>query len=122
MGRTLISQPGATIAPDINQTVAQNFKRLLGERSPETWWKQTNPVYVSGPKKGNRVSKRKLRDVLNCINSPSLDVIAAIAEAEALEPYLMLFPGLIPSDAPVLVTRSQREVITAVLAGARVQK
>lgn len=107
---------------DINIVIAENFAAILGERSPETWHRQVKPVYVSGPKKGKRISARKLRDILNCINSPSLDVIAAIAEAEQLLPYQLLFPGLHPSDAPVLMTRSQQEVIDSIRRSAQLLK
>lgn len=107
---------------DINQVVATNLLTILGGASPETWQKRADVFYVSGPKKGKKVSARKLRDLLSCINSPSLDVIAAIAEAEQLHPYQLLFPDLDPSDAPVLLSRSQQQVINSIREKAQLLK
>lgn len=109
-------------AKTINNVIAENFKRLLRGRSPETYYKQVKVVYVSGPKEGKRVSPRKLRDLLSSVNSPSLDIIAAIADAEQLHPYQLLFPGFDPDDSPVLLSRSQQEVIAEIRKAAHLLK
>ena len=106
----------------MNDVLADNFARILAGRSPETYHKVVNIRYVSGPKVGAKVSPRKLRDLLSSTNSPSLDVVAAIAAAEQLEPYQLLFPGLDPNDAPVLLSRSQQEVIADIRKAAHLLK
>lgn len=99
---------------DINQILADNFLRVLAGRSPETWKKQANPVWVSGPKKGKPLSQRLLRNILNRFNSPSLDVVASIAAAAHLLPYQLLFPQLDPSDAPILMSAAQQQLIDSI--------
>lgn len=114
--------PSRTEVVTINHVIAENFKRLLRGRSPETYYKQVQVIYVSGPKRGKRVSPRKLRDLLSSTNSPSLDIIAAIAAAEQLHAYQLLFPGFDPDDAPVLLSRSQQEVISEIRKAAHLLK
>jgi hypothetical protein len=77
---------------DLNTVVQDNIKRILGDRTPETYCKEAgNPLYyVSGAKKGKRVSERALRYAISKEQSPRLDMIAAIAAKEGIPPHHLL--------------------------------
>jgi hypothetical protein len=78
--------------PDLNAVVQENIRRILGDRTPESYCKEPGrPLYyVSGAKKGKRVSERALRYAISKEQSPRLDMIAAIAAKEGIPPHHLL--------------------------------
>jgi len=105
-------------APDPNELVAHNVKLILGERTPEAYLKEMKAAnktvcYVSGTKKGKPVGFRTLRALIKGEYSPGLDLLAAIAWAEQLELYQLLFYDFDPANAPVMVSRQQEELLEA---------
>lgn len=77
---------------DLNTVVQDNIKRILGDRTPEAYCKEAGrPLYyVSGAKRGKRVSERALRYAISNEQSPRLDMIAAIAAKEGIPPHHLL--------------------------------
>lgn len=103
---------------DINELVAANLKLILGERSPEDYCRYDDPKmalkYISGKKKGQKVAPRSLRYAVDGEQSPRLDLIAAVAAREELQPYQLLFFDFDPSNAPLMVSKEQQEVIESI--------
>lgn len=92
---------GAIPAEDINKVVQTNIAKILGERTPETYCNEKNRVlyYVSGAKKGKKVSPRALRYAISEEQSPRLDMIAAIAAKEGIAPHnLLISPDRPPAQ------------------------
>lgn len=98
-------------APDPNELLARNIKAILGSRTAEAYCKERKPVYVSGTKKGKKVGARTIRALLLGEFSPRLDFVAAIAYTEELEPYQLMFYDFDPENAPVMISRSQQDLI-----------
>lgn len=110
---TIKKQPDHGDAADPNELLATNVKAILRGRSPEDYCKEKKPVYISGTKKGKKVGSRTVRAVLSGEFSPRLDFIAAIAHAEELEPYQLMFYDFDPHNAPVMISRSQQDLLDA---------
>ena len=100
---------------DVNEVIRTNLLKILGGRKPENYCGQARDperlVYVTGGKKGRPVAPRALRYALEGVNAPRLDLIAAIAHKEGLQPYQLLFEDFDPSNAPVVVSKSQQELL-----------
>ncbi len=95
---------------DINRLVAANLQKILKDRSPETYCAEGRGLhYISGTKKGKRVSERALRYATTGEQSPRLDLIAAVADKEDLLPYQLLFFDFDPGNAPVMISKSQED-------------
>lgn len=88
------------LPPDLNVVVQNNIKRILGDRSPEAYCREGGGLYyVSGGKKGKRVAPRALRYAISEEQSPRLDMIAAIAFKEGMQPWHLLMEHQPPSEA-----------------------
>jgi transcriptional regulator with XRE-family HTH domain len=98
----------------IKQVVAANLTALLEyhEQSPEEVAKRA--VYRSGRKAGNKVGARTLRNAMNAdvADSPSLELVAAIAKAFGLQAWQLLFPKFSPRNPPVLALTPEEEELT----------
>lgn len=95
--------------PDPNELLANNLKKILGDRTPETYAQQVKPMYISGTKKGKKVASRTIRAAMTGEYSPRLDFLAAIAFVESLLPYQLLFYEFDPDNVPVMITKAQEE-------------
>lgn len=100
------------VGPDLNTIAQENIRKILGGRTPEAYCgKPPDRLrYVSGTKKGKPVAPRAIRYALSGENSPRLDLIAAIAHKEDLQPYQLLFHNLDPKNAPVMVSKEQQDM------------
>lgn len=106
-------------APDPNELLAKNLAAILGNRTPEAYCRDRKPIYISGTKKGKRVGARTFRAVIAGEFSPRLDFIAAIAWAESLEPYQLMFYDFDPSNAPVMISRAQETFLKSLQRAAK---
>ena len=106
---------GASIE-DINKLVTGNLKKILGNRSPEDYCAEHGRVlrYVSGKKRGRKVAPRALRYAVDGKQPPRLDLIAAVAFKEDLQPYQLLFFDFDPRNAPVMVSKEQQQLIEGI--------
>lgn len=105
-------------APDPHELVARNVKLILKDRTPEAYLKEMKRAnkevcYISGTKKGKPVGHRTLRALVGGEFSPGLDLLAAIAWAEQLELYQLLFYDFDPTNAPVMISRDQQNLLDA---------
>lgn len=95
----------------MNELIKGNLAKILGARKPEAYCgKKGDPerlIYVTGSKKGRPVAPRALRYVIEGVNAPRLDLIAAVAHKEGLQPYQLLFPDFDPTNAPVMISKEQ---------------
>ena len=101
--------------PDVNELIVENLLKILANRKPETYCGKNGDrerlVYVTGGKKGRPVAPRALRYAVEGVNAPRLDLIAAIAHKEGLQPYQLLFEDFDPKNAPVVVTAEQEALL-----------
>lgn len=100
-GNTLPAVIQQNIAVDISYrtTLSGNVDALLRNhgRSSDT----LGAVYLDGPKKGERVSPRTIRNLLDGKEGGvGIDAIAAIAAALKVQVYHLLVPGLDPESHP----------------------
>ena len=103
---------------DVNELIRANLKRVLAGRKPEAYCgKKGDPerlLYVTGGKKGRPVAPRALRYTIEGVNAPRLDLIAAIAHKEQLQPYQLLFEDFDPNNAPVMITKDHAALMARI--------
>jgi transcriptional regulator with XRE-family HTH domain len=97
----------------IKEVVAANISALLAYRneSPEDVAKRA--VYRGGRKAGKKVGPRTIRNAMKAdvADSPSLELIAAVAKACDLMPWQLLFPKFDPRNPPVLALTPDEQAV-----------
>lgn len=97
----------------MREVFKDNLKKILGDKSPEEYCGTgSNRLrYVSGTKIAKPVAPRTLRYAVSGDYSPSIELIEAIAAKEDLQPYQLLLPELDPSNASVVITKTQDDML-----------
>lgn len=97
---------------DYRRVLSDNLAALLQERGQTAG--TIKAYYLSGPRKGKRISERMIRYILALPQagstpppSPALDVLAGIAQALGVPVHLLLLPGLDPVRPPVIWSEAQ---------------
>jgi len=97
----------------IKLIVATNISALLEyhQKSPEEVAKIA--VYRGGRKAGGKVGARTIRNAMKAdvADSPSLELIAAIAKVFGLQAWQLLFPKFSPRNPPVLAVTPEEEAL-----------
>lgn len=93
--------------------VRENLRKILGSRSPEEYCGTgTNRLrYVGGTKATKPIAPRTLRYAIYGEFPASIDLIEAVAAKEDIQPYQLLLPEFDPSDAPVVITKTQDDML-----------
>lgn len=119
-GKTLPADERHNFAVDYRRTLRENLRLLIERRGDTSKSLARRAHYTAGTKKGERVSERTVRYVLDPnpeAPSPSLDALAAIAKAYDLPVWGLLLPDVDPSSPAVVDLDAQIDARAGELLG-----
>lgn len=97
----MASRQNISMPDDYRERLRRNVNALLTS-SPKARSK-LNFYYLSGSKKGKKVSERSVRNISSMgesSNAPNLDLLAAFASGFGLDTYHLFLPDLDPTELP----------------------
>lgn len=89
----------------LNAVLADNLRRMIAYegKNPSSW------------AASHKADKKQVQRALGATNSPTLDTLAAIADACGMLPWQLLVPNLDPANPPVFtMTKTERELYSRV--------